>query len=114
MRFKQEYDMPNQLFHVRYDEDNYITSEIHDFNTGLKYTYSGQTGGCEIEKIESRGEIGSSITWNTDEFNQDGKYVSLRNPAQFFDINSDFQYIGMVSQLFFNSTQLCVPFHSTA
>ncbi len=89
--------MPNRLFHIKYDEDDYITSEIHDFNTGVRYTFSEQMGSCEIEKLDFRGEIGAAISWAPEEFIQNGKFIAMRNPAQFFDIHDDFQYIGMVS-----------------
>lgn len=85
--FKEEYNLENKLFRYVYSSANSISNEIHDYETGLKYTFDRKSGRCNISPID-----GSSI-----DTNKNGSYVYLRDPTQFFDLeNSNYQYVGMV------------------
>lgn len=73
---------------MTYSSANSLSDEIHDYNTGLAYTFDRMTGNCIISNI-----TGSSI-----DSTKNGSFVYLRNPNQIFNLGeSNAQFVGLVS-----------------
>ncbi|CAF0782441.1 unnamed protein product [Brachionus calyciflorus] len=82
----EEYNLKNNLFHLVYSSANSISNEIHDFNTGLRYTFDRKTGSCTIAPLtNSELDVGKN-----------GSYVYLRDPKEMFYFeNKNYQYVGI-------------------
>jgi hypothetical protein len=72
-----------------------MTTEVHDFATGLNYV---------IEKVNRNCEV-KPLTAGLDSIQFKGNEIKMKDPQAFFDLNdSDFQYVGKVKKIkeFFN------------
>ncbi|XP_064600815.1 uncharacterized protein LOC135466991 [Liolophura sinensis] len=88
------YDYTSRL--VRYDYSPFPSdskgvglgriTEIHDFNTGVKYVTNTAFGNCTVGVIDPNGFDTVEVNPHT---------VRLRNPNQFFDLDGTFQYEGV-------------------
>ena len=79
-----------------------IQTEIHDFFTGLNYTYDRKLGTCQISKLTS-----ASVDSQVD---ADGHLI-IRDPSQFFDLDANnFQYVGLVNDFLCLNTRFMFYF----
>lgn len=75
---------------MTFSSSNSLMNEIHDYNTGLLYTFDKKTGNCLISNIS-----GSSI----DSY-KNGSILYIRNPSQIFDFEqSNAQFVGLVNNI---------------
>ncbi|KAK3090575.1 hypothetical protein FSP39_012798 [Pinctada imbricata] len=70
---------------------NYLT-EIHDFNTGVRYIKDNVLGNCTIYPLLNTS---FGATENIAALQNNGSYMlHIKNPLQFFYLNSNFTYVG--------------------
>jgi hypothetical protein len=85
---RETYDFNRKLVRIDYVLKNTPTSEVHDFNTGLRYVTDKFRGNCTITTLDNQG---FDVTY-------DGDYITMKDPQSFFDFDSkEYQYSGRVS-----------------
>lgn len=83
---REQYDYEEKLFRQDFSVYNSLVTEIHDFNTGLKFRIDENSGNCSIDVIDGNG-----VDAETDA----NGLVKIRDPSTFFDFDSNnFQYTG--------------------
>ena len=82
----EEYNYRSKLFKFTYDRNDFVATEIHNYNTGLNYTLNKFAGTCDIGFINKDFSIDSVLN---------GSLVQMRDPMQFFDFDSsNYQFTG--------------------
>ena len=83
---KEEYNYNHKLFRYDYDQKDFWTTEVHDYNTGLNYTMNRFTGNCSISFITTSPSSDNIVN---------GPIVALKDPTEFFNLKGmNAQYVG--------------------
>ena len=78
------------MFRIDYVQQGEPITEIHDFNTGLRYVSKRYRRTCDI-----------SVLSDSIDSESDGINLRIRNPTEFFDLDlNTVQFNGYVSVLF--------------